>query len=41
MAMPEMIIDVEVWCTCGEGLCRQAEIKWLTTSHQNKFDKKG
>ena len=22
--MPEINIDVEVWCSCGEGLCNQS-----------------
>lgn len=22
--MPEISIDVEVWCSCGEGLCNQS-----------------
>ena len=25
--MPEMKIDVEIWCSCGEGICRNASIK--------------
>ena len=22
--MPEITIDIEVWCSCGEGLCHQS-----------------
>jgi len=25
--MPEISIDIEVWCSCGEGLCGQSETK--------------
>jgi hypothetical protein len=23
--MPEITIDIEVWCSCGEGLCNQSD----------------
>lgn len=23
--MPEVTVDVQVWCSCGEGLCHQSE----------------
>jgi len=25
--MPEFLVDFEVWCSCGEGLCRQSDTK--------------
>ena len=28
--MPEITIDVEVWCSCGEGLCNQADSNGAT-----------
>ncbi len=26
--MPEISIDVEVWCSCGEGLCSQSSAEY-------------
>jgi len=25
--MPELRVDFEVWCECGNGLCRQSSVK--------------
>ncbi len=25
--MPEMKVDIEVWCACGEGLCHQSSVE--------------
>jgi Zn-finger protein len=35
--MPEITVDVEVqiWCSCGEGLCHQSEVKEKTWSRQS------
>jgi len=26
--MPEIVIDFEVWCSCGNGLCSQTDVQY-------------
>jgi hypothetical protein len=33
--MPEIEVDIEIWCSCGEGLCNQSSVK--KARHGNGF----